>query len=428
MRLNECWSHAIVSATTRLFPRVGLPTQPEPLTWTNIHKTQTFILPYFFMAYLTRRRGTYIPRLLLLPLVVLLVLRCTLQYRVENITYGWVDWCRGLVACALISKAVQFAVVPAGTLKVGEDRLPNRRLRSAERKDSDSESLTGVARYLLPCIYDALEVGLLVRGIGWQFADGAHVPRARRPAERNAYLKQTALLVLRNFLFADLCDSSIELLPGITKDGGTIFLPSLSPVPRYLLSTAIQFMVGMFIILSIEMHYDVASLVGVGLFHHSPALWPPSHDEPWRMSSLHEFWSKRWHQALRSIFLTMGGYPGKWIAGDVGMLFGTFLASGLFHELGFHLGGAPFDIKVLIFFVAQAVGILAEKTYRTITGRRVGGWMGTLWGSMFLLGLGQICTDSWVARGAAGRAIVPPALSPARRFFLPALRLIILRL
>ncbi|OJT01603.1 hypothetical protein TRAPUB_7945 [Trametes pubescens] len=173
-------------------------------------------------------------------------------------------------------------------------------------------------------------------------------------------------------------------------DGGTIFLPMLPPVSRYLLSTAIQFIVGIFIILTLQMVFDLFSLIGVGLLNQSPALWPPVHDEPWHMSSLHEFWSKRWHQILRSVFLVMGGYPGRWIAGDVGMLFGTFIASGMYHEVSLCMGGAPFDVRVLVFFVAQAFGILAENAYRRTTGKRVSGWAGWLWGAIFLLGIGQL--------------------------------------
>ncbi|KAL1947968.1 hypothetical protein VTO73DRAFT_13692 [Trametes versicolor] len=343
-----------------------------------------------------------------------------MQYRIENPIYGWYNWGRGLAGCLTIARAIHLAVVPAGTLKIGEQSLHDRRF--PPHSDNAVTSPSDLQKYLPPCIYDALEVGLTVRGLGWQFAEGAYVPRPRRSSERSAYLKQTSLTVLRTFFFADLCDSFIELLPGVTIDGGSIFLPMLPPVPRYLLSTAIQFIVGIFIILTLEMVYDIFSLIGVGLLNQPPALWPPVHDKPWHMSSLHEFWSKRWHQILRSVFLVMGGYPGRWIAGDVGMLFGTFLASGLYHEVSLCMGGAPFDMRVLVFFVAQAFGILVEKVFRRITGKRVGGWTGWLWGAIFLLGIGQLCTDAWVARGGGGRPMWPPAWSPARRLLIPALR------
>ncbi|KAI0831140.1 hypothetical protein BC628DRAFT_1352498 [Trametes gibbosa] len=368
------------------------------------------------MAYLTRRPGTHALRLALLPPSIILTLWCTVGYHIEDPAYGWFNWSRGLMACATISKLIHFAWLPSGMLKVGEEQPGGVPLRAGDKIPPK-----GLRRFLPAWLYDALEVSVTTRGLGWQFAQGTHVPRARRPSGRNAYMAHTASMVLRNYFFVDFCDSVVSLLPGITMDGGTIFLPSLPPITRYLLSTAIQFAVGIFIISCIEMYYDLASLVGVGCFRQSPTLWPPVHDEPWRMSSLHEFWSKRWHQLLRSTFLVLGGYPGRWVAGDIGMLFGTFIASGLFHEIGFHLGGAPLDPKVLVFFVAQAFGILAEKMYRAATGKRVGGWGGTLWGAIFVLGIGQICTDSWVARGAAGRPVVPPEMSISKHFIMPAL-------
>ncbi|KAI0361930.1 hypothetical protein OH77DRAFT_1389701 [Trametes cingulata] len=396
---------------------------PEPLTWRNTPQAHAYILLYFFMAYLTRRPRTYAFRLFLLPLAVLVILHCTVQYRIMNPLYGWYNWLRGLAACACISKVIRFAVVPQGMLKLGEERLQD----SALLREDDGHEVTKKREahtkgILPPCFFDAFEVGLSARGIGWQFARGVHVPRARRASERHAYLRRTVPVVLRNFLLADLFDSSLELLPGVTVNSGTTYLPSLPPIPRYLVGTIIHVLAGIFIISGIEMWYDIVSLIGVGLFQQSPSLWPPIHDKPWLATSLHEFWSKGWHQILRDTFLVLGGYPGRWIAGDLGMLFGTFIASGLFHEVGFYLGGESIDTAVIVFFVAQAFGILAEKLYKTSTGRRVGGWLGRMWVAVFLVGLGQLCTNSWIARGAGGRALVPPAVSPARRLLFPVLR------
>ena len=73
-------------------------------------------------------------------------------------------------------------------------------------------------------------------------------------------------------------------------------------------------------------------------------------------------------------------------------MFGVFLASGLYHEIGFHLGGASFDWRVVGFFVLQAAGILLEKAYTMYTGKRVGGWSGFAWMLLFVVGLGQVCS------------------------------------
>ena len=292
---------------------------------------------------------------------------------------------------AAIAHSISFAVLPEGTLKLGEERL--------KRRDEDgtksSEDAAKKGFNVLPrCLYDALELALTLRGIGWQYSHGIHVPKARRPSERRAYLKSTLISVLRSFLIVDFVNSSLEVLPGITPTSGTIFLAQLQPILRYTVSTAITIAAGLVVILGLSMWYDIASLISVGLLKQSPALWPPYHDEPWRMSSLHELWSKRWHQALRHTFLVYGGYPGRWLAGDLGMLFGTFLASGLFHEGGLYLGGGtPIDMRVILFFIAQAFGIVAEKLYRQYTGERIGGWLGFAWAVIFLVGSGQLCCE-----------------------------------
>ena len=251
-------------------------------------------------------------------------------------------------------------------------------------------------RSFLPnCISDALEVTLAVRGIGWKHGHGVHVPRARRPKDRNSFLLSTVMSVFRTYLFVDVVDSFLEILPGMTLTSGSLYLPNLPLEGRYLAATILHVLAGLVIILGIEMWYDIASLIGVGILDDSPTSWPPFHDEPWRLGSLHEFWSKRWHQALRHTFLVFGGYPGGWVAGDLGMLFGTFLASGLFHEIGLFLGGEEIDPWVIFFFAAQPLGILAEKFYKRHTGKRVDGIYGALTVTIFVGVLGQLRSECY---------------------------------
>ncbi|TBU50604.1 hypothetical protein BD309DRAFT_944293 [Dichomitus squalens] len=398
----------------------------EPLTWSNIPYAHAWLIAYLFMAYLTRRPHTHIVRLLFLPIFVYFMFWCTLRYRIEDPRFGWYNWLRGLLALAATAQAITFASRPEGLLRIGEIRhapLPNETYKQPYGSENGIVPQTPESRVIvLACISDAFEVGVLARGIGWQYAYGLHVPKARRPSERSSYLKSTLISVMRAYLFVDLIDSFLDTLPGITATTGSLYLPALSPVLRYIVATALHVLAGFVIILGIEMWYDIASLVGVGVFQQSPSSWPPFHDEPWFSSSLHEFWSKRWHQALRQTFLVYGGYPGWWVAGDLGMLFGTFLASGLFHEIGLYVAGEPIDPWVTLFFFAQPFGILAEKFYKKQTGRRVNGTLGVVMVVVFVVVLGQVCTDSWLRRGMGGKVITPPALSPARRIIIPYLR------
>ncbi|RDX48293.1 hypothetical protein OH76DRAFT_664611 [Lentinus brumalis] len=404
-----------------------------PLTWRNAPVAHAYLPLYFTLAYLTRRPGSHRLRIVLLPVVIAVILRCTTGYRIQDELWGWYNWIRGIVGLVLIAHSIHFAVVPEGMLKLSEGRLHVHSGTSAQDSVAPlaAQSASQLASTPPPCprsggllerIGEALEVGLLARGIGWQLSQGLHIPKTRRPMERKAFLKSTFKSFITAYLIIDLVDSFLETLPGITPTSGTIFFPQLPPILRYIVSTALTFAIGMVVILGITMCYDLLSLIAVGIFHQSPYSWPPVHDEPWRMGSLHEFWSKRWHQVLRHTFLVLGGYPGRWLAGDVGMLFGTFLASGLLHEFGFNLGGAPFDWKVIAYFALQPFGILAEKAYRRYTGKRVSGWSGWCWAAVWVIGLNEMASDSWIARGAAGKILVPPVLSPTRRIFIPVLR------
>ncbi|OBZ75653.1 hypothetical protein A0H81_04479 [Grifola frondosa] len=176
----------------------------------------------------------------------------------------------------------------------------------------------------------------------------------------------------------------------------------------------------------IEMYYDIVTLVAVILLNQPPALWPPIQDNPWKTRSLHELWAKRWHQGLRHTFLTLGGYPGQWLMGDLGMVIGAFLASGLFHEAGLYILGRGMDHRVTLFFLLQAFGIIVEKLFSKLTGRKAGGVIGTSWAILNVVGFGQMCTDAWFARGIGGGVVVPPNLSPIRMILLPAIRIAVM--
>jgi len=154
----------------------------------------------------------------------------------------------------------------------------------------------------------------------------------------------------------------------------------------------------------------------------SPEAWPPVFNSPWASDSLHDFWAKRWHQILRRILFVMGGTPGRWLAGEVGQLLGTFLASGLFHELGMYMVCRGLDHRVTFFFTIQGVGVLLERVYKRVTGRRVEGWFGRVWLWIFIFGFGQVCSDAWLSRGLGAADLIPDHASPLRGVFIPMIR------
>lgn len=96
--------------------------------------------------------------------------------------------------------------------------------------------------------------------------------------------------------------------------------------------------------------------------------------------------------------MVLGGIPGQWVAGRAGAVIGTFLASGLYHELGFYLIDRGFDHRVTFFFLLQSLAFVLEELYTRYTGRRVGGWAGRVWTYLWILGIGQMCCKEFFLR------------------------------
>ena len=311
----------------------------------------------------------------------------------------------------VIAKSIDFALASGGRRKIGEKDLPqiydpqpvspvrtqaHHDAHNARDRSPPTEARPTPKKLLPRPLLDALEVSLALRGVNWDFGRHVYVPRAPSalPSERSAFVKATVWRIVRNQLYVDTFDTIEKLIPGVTATGGTIFFPQLPPLQRYALSTFLHLGHGLLIIAGVALVNDYCSLIGVLLLGQSPSAWPPIHGNLRDTRSLHQFWSRGWHQALRYTFLTFGGFPGRWLAGDVGMAFGTFLASGLFHEVGLLVAGRSMDHRVTLFFVLQAAGIAIEKLFRRLTGRRVGGVLGTIWAMLFILGIGQMCSGS----------------------------------
>ena len=355
----------------------------------------------------------------------------------------------GLFAAVTISKSLEFGLTPEGMLKVGESR-------PGVKKGKSKSFQNGIANgspdnqdaphnpYIAPWFYDAIEVAHTLRGLKWKFGQGIPIPRHTRPLERSAFIDATTSSFIKNFLLLDLLESCLKLFPGVgTTLGGTMFYPDLSPITRFVVSTLIHILTGSAILAGFGMVYDLITLFAVGVMDSSPLSWPPIMDDPWSSDSMHKFWSKDWHQLLRQTFLVFGGYPGKWLAGNFGMLLGTFIASGLYHECAMYSMGRGFDHSATIFFAAQGPVLILERLWKKVTRRNVQGTAGRLWvyfimfvaaqpmGMFHFLkitfAMGLIFTTSlpvnaWHRRGFGGGMVIPPIISPARWIILPLLK------
>lgn len=349
------------------------------------------------MSYLVRRPDTHLIRLLLLPTLI-----STALY--SSFGYVWVDprrnvynWGAALFSFVLIGKGIDLALARTGRHKKGEDvpgTVSTPAIATQSNKPNASGDVSARKRQctaLLPLwLQDAVELMFSMRGLGWDFGEGVYTPPPTRPQERKAFLRATFNSFLVSFLILDIVEATIKQVPGVgDPSGGSIFFPNLPPPTRYLVSTTIHVLTGIALVSGFYMVYDLITFLAVAVLGHSPSSWPPVMDNPWAAQSLHEFWAKRWHQLLRQTFLVFGGIPGRKMGGDVGLVLGTFLASGLFHECTILAMGCEWDSRVPLFFLLQGGSVIGERIWKKVTGRRVDGPLGRLWVYFDIMVLGQ---------------------------------------
>lgn len=327
---------------------------------------------------------------------------------------------------------------------------------------SESSLLKSLARPFVVTakgISDALETICSIRGIGWDWGKGVHVPTDTRPAGRGGFLAMTALYFIGSYLLLDVAESILKIIPGYTPSAGSIFFVDAPPyilkntflgpyihehphlsmlIARYTVSTLLSLLVGLGIMSGLNTLYYLETLFFVGILQNNPKNWPPLFDEPWKSESLVDFWSRRWHQILRQTFLVFGGYPLQYIfstlvhpftnsrmrrvVGKVGLILGVFLASGCIHGYAIYsCGPGGVDYNAIQFFASQALLVMAERVWTYVTGRPVGGWIGTIWAWCIVLGGIQRTADAWSSRMLASGDLIPGFLSPTRLFVFPVL-------
>ena len=379
-------------------------------------------------------------------------------------------------------QALEFSLSPHGMLKVDEvepgtittpapDLVYRRDLLQKADNDYPHASVHR-SMTLKEHLLTGLEMVSTWRGIGWAVGTGANVyipPEYRDTTNTAKFLRQTCGSFIVNFLLADFHYSILQLIPNIgLPSGGSIFAFGSNALEKYIFSTGIHFSTGLvvlssecsrpridcslahvFLVTGIRMVYNFETIIAVGILGHHPSAWPPVlPNYVLASTSLHAFWSRNWHQFLRRTFLVTGGYPLQSIFGTPGLIFGTFLSSGLMHSWGLYAIGRGTDWDSAIFFVFQPVALLAEKTWHKTTGQRVRGISGWVWTACWILGVGQLlsesmcplkCTDfrvlivflstsirrfaanAWHRRGFAGGILIPPMISPTRNFLFPRL-------
>ncbi|KAF8896696.1 hypothetical protein CPB85DRAFT_1440234 [Mucidula mucida] len=341
----------------------------EPLTTRTF---MTMLLPLFVAYYLTAvlviSPGTYAVRLSLLPLWLWLAFRaCTrLEANMGNPEWDGNNLALLTVVCLIIMRITGWTF----------QRQPFVRTGTRERA----------------VVLDACDLCCNFRGIGWDWTSGAPPPPQphldKRAFALHALLGYTINALL--FEFAILLRDNI-------------FPPSSLPLP-YPLSRVLQALIyPVSTYAHLQGYYHIYSLVGVFLLRQSPASWPPLFNRPWFSTSLSQFWGRRWHQGFRDMFGRVSGQR----------VLGTFLASGVFHDLGIWGMSRRTGIccNLTGYFALMALGIGAEYAMRKYTGKRVGGLCGRVWMACWVVGwavasMGEECmrdfyrsmTVNWLVR------------------------------
>ena len=201
------------------------------------------------------------------------------------------------------------------------------------------------------------------------------------------------------------------------------------PLPlRALKSTLLTTLFGILTVGGLEFLINLTKIISVGIFTVPPRRCPKLFNRPWFYTSLGRFWAEGWHQHARYYFLMFGGRPlarlvtgakGKGRARRSALVLGTFILSGIIHDLcTMSLGKGPDPSKITTFFTMMGVGIVLEETYTAFFGRKVEGPAGWIWTMSWLLGWGGLLVDAWCQRGmAANRPIFPEDKRPSTIFW-----------
>lgn len=268
---------------------------------------------------------------------------------------------------------------------------------------------------------DALDLCFNLRGIGWSWSNGLHIPKENRPTSKSSFILHCFTRMVFLFVLFDLFHFSIQyLIPETSQNayGATVFVPTLPIIQRYLLALLVTFMGGLVVCTAIQIIYLLQSIIAVGLLGHDISQWPRSFDRPWLATSLNEFWAHRWHQVFRDLFISFGAKPFMYLTGRAGGVIGAFLVSGVLHDIGlWGMGRGTDSPRVIGYFVLNGVGVLLEHAWKKATGNRVQGFWGWIWMICWVVGLGTQLVEAWSSRGLIGSKFLPEPYRPGRLIY-----------
>ncbi|KAI6046699.1 hypothetical protein EDC04DRAFT_3102774 [Pisolithus marmoratus] len=349
----------------------------------DIYTFFVYVLPaclsFYIVAVLVILPGTRALRIALWPFVVLLAYRAAIfvDFSRKNPQQTYLNVNFALAMLCMVMRTLEWAL-SKGPLR--------RRIGPAPS-----------------ALVDALDLMMNVRGVGWNWSKGLRFPPDTRPTSRLWFAIYVLFSALYHSFIRGVFHIAIQAFEPeafTIVNGGTIFDNTLPPLIRYTRSSIISAFTAFFIYADVQNTYDICAFMGVTILQQNPAQWPPVFDEPWKSTSLHDFWGYRWHQLLRRTFVVLGGWPLMFVFGRVGYVLGTFLASGVLHNVVVAmLNGCVEWWWMLLSFGMMAIGVIIEHAFAQMTGRRVGGWIGRVWMVVWLLIWGNMMVDGHARAG-----------------------------
>ncbi|KAF7773265.1 hypothetical protein Agabi119p4_5432 [Agaricus bisporus var. burnettii] len=267
-------------------------------------------------------------------------------------------------------------------------------------------------------LWDTLDLLVNLRGHGWNWSRGIKIPQEyRQTHSRTAFLLKTSVDLLVNLLISDHLHWVVQWFgPTTIGDplGGTIHDHTLPPTQNLLRLIFISLLSGLTVCSSMQAAYHALTLLGVGIFNQHPLQWPPMFNSPWLATSVTDYWSMRWHQLFRDIFVSVGGNPFYMLLGRAGGVMGAFMISSILHDVGLWGMGRGSEFSSMGgYFLVQGLGIILEHTWKYFTGIRVGGFAGRVWTFIWVVVWAPVIVDAWCRKGLCASAFYPHEFRPS---------------
>ena len=289
-------------------------------------------------------------------------------------------------------------------------------LRKHEFKmDQDAPTVSKKRLSISSVLVDAFDLLGNHRGIGWSWSQESSPRNATPTSESIPFVFASLLFNVTVFDASQYLIHRVSPTVGSNASGGSLFDPNLNFFSRNASAAFAGICGGVWTYSLIEMLYRIGALFGRVVLRQPASDWPPVSHRPWLSTSLHEFWSFRWHQLFRHIFIVFGARPGGALLGRPGALMGAFAASAVFHHIGVWGIGYGSDFgSVGGFFLIMGLGAAMEVAFKTATGMCVRGFSGWLWTMSWTVMWGTLLIDGWARNGMLSSEFFPDRLRPGK--------------